>query len=203
MRKWLPYVLAAVLGVGVAVLGFGPRTAGSGKERPERTGPSARAPLGEAPPKEPGVVLAGDGSGTEGPEDEPPALPPPGTLRPQNKAEIAHSARLARPFNKHFDYTSSWWQRAGQLIGAEHPALAGEAGQIVKLLREQSKKDDDQLDQTAVIAREHVLIAKVRAAGVRSPELDKVLTYLQESGQAVLDGQDPAKVVKPVLPASR
>ncbi|MFN7145472.1 MAG: hypothetical protein ACK4YP_16985 [Myxococcota bacterium] len=203
MKKWLPYIVAAVLGVGVAVVAFGPGMSTSPKPKAETTAPPAEKKVRTA------VNMGDDGFDLVREEGEvktpaevveeakanPP--PPPGTLRPQNAAEIAHSARLERPFNKHYAYVASFWNHTARLVGGTHPDLMREASAMSRYMRDQGNLDGEELDVNAAIAKEKALVEKIRAAGIESPELDGVLDYIDESAQAVLDGKDPTTVLKP------
>jgi len=104
MKKWLPYVVAAVLGIGVAVVAFGP---GSGKKEK----PAAEEPKADKKKVRTAVDMGADGFDlvrAEG-ETKTPAevvadakanpIPPPGTPRPFTEAATAHKARPPRPFN--------------------------------------------------------------------------------------------------------
>ncbi|MDP2305965.1 MAG: hypothetical protein Q8P18_08050 [Pseudomonadota bacterium] len=197
MKKWLPYVVAAVLGIGVAVLAFGPGLGG---------GPSTATTAGDLPEKlEDGgrsvrtINNPGQGRTAEDVVADARAnpLPPPGTLRPQNKAEIEHAARLARPFNQHHAYVGAFWNRAAQLVGKENPDLAKECGAMGRYLRDQGNLPDDSIDISGTIAKEKSLADKVRATAAGNTELIGILDYIEESGQAVLDGKDPTTVLKP------
>ena len=126
-----------------------------------------------------------------------PPSPPPGTLRPQNKAEIEHAARLARPFNQHYAYVASFWNRTAQLVGRADPALGKECSAMSRYLRDQGNLNDDAIDITGTIDKEKALIAKIRGASDASEELTGVLDYIEASGQAVINGQDPTTVPKP------
>jgi hypothetical protein len=201
MKKWIPYVIAAVLGIGVAVLAFGP---GLGGAPAEKKAPAKKSEVGKNFGDNGSAVIrpAGD---DRLPSDvvadaEAHPIPPPGTLRPQNQAEIEHSARLARPFNMHFTHTASFWNRAAQIVGQHDADLGSQCGTMSKYLRDQSKLNDDELDAPAVIAREQALETKIRAAVKGDGELDGVLDYIHASGQAVLDGKDPTEVPKPARP---
>jgi len=205
MQKWLPYLVAAVLGIGVAVVAFGPGMGSAPKERPAK---AEKADKGEKKVRTV-VDMGADGMDlvrTEG-ETKTPAevvaegranpIPPSGTLRPMNEGEIAHAARLARPFNQHFAYVSAFWNRAAQLTGAAGSDLSRECSQMTRLLRDQGNLDDADMDVAGTIAKEKALVARIRSGVPSTPELEGVLTYIEESGQAVLDGKDPTTVLKP------
>lgn len=203
MKKWLPYIVAAVLGVGVAVVAFGPGLSSSPKPKaettvaPEKKKTRTAVNMGsdgfdlvrtEEEAKTPAEVVA-DGKAN------PP--PPPGTLRPMNAAEIAHKARLDRPFNQHYAYVASFWNHTARLVGGTNPELMREASAMARYMRDQGNLDGEELDVNAAIAKERALVEKIRAAGIESPVLDGVLDYIDESAQAVLDGKDPTTVLKP------
>lgn len=199
MNKWIPYVVAAVIGLGVAFVAFMP---GAPKEKPakvekvEKVEKSTRVvDMGKD-----GVDVVHSDDETKTPAqrvqeamDNPP--PPPGTLRPMNEGEIRQAARLERPYNKHVAYTASFWNQGARLISSANPDLAQEVSAMVRYLRDQS--NEDEIDAAAIVAREKALTAKIRAAGFQDAQLDGILDYIDASGQAVLDGSDPTTVVKP------
>src|SRR5262245_20089563 len=127
MKKWLPYVIAAILGIGVAVVAFGPTSSGKGKskkpEEREIQGPTSYGDQGSSV-----ISTVGD---TRTPADKVAEaranpIPEPGTLRPLNKSEIEQAAKLARPFNKHYAYVAAFWNRAAQLVGTSDKELLSE-----------------------------------------------------------------------------
>ncbi|MES2643230.1 MAG: hypothetical protein V4850_27345 [Myxococcota bacterium] len=191
MKTWLPYVVAAVLGIGVALLAFGPGMGGGGSST---EGPDGVAKV----EKKVQTVdqLRYERSSAEVVADataNPP--PPPGTLRPQNKAEIEHAAKLARPFNKHNNHVSAFWKRAAQLVS--DPELAAECGAMSRYLRDQASLADDSIDIAGTVAKEQELSKKVRAAANGNADLVGIVDYIDASTQAVLDGVDPTTVPKP------
>jgi hypothetical protein len=204
MKKWLPYVIAVVLGVGVAVLAFGPGSSGKGKgkkapEEKQLQGPTSYGDQGSSV-----ISVVGD---TRTPADvvadgKAHPLPEPGTLRPLNQSEIDQAAKLARPFNKHYAYVAAFWNRAAQLVGPTDKELLSECSAMAKYLRDQGRLADADLDPAAVIAKEKALTTKIRGSVSGNSELDGVLNYIDASGQAVLDGNDPTTVPKPAKPAS-
>jgi hypothetical protein len=208
MKKWLPYVVAAVLGVGVAVVAFGPGMSGDGKEKPakqaKREGRDGKAEKKSVTQKDMGAD-GFDITHVEGETRTPAEIvaeakanppPPPGTLRPMNEAEIKHEARLARPFNQHYAYVASFWNQAARLVGPADSDISRECSAMARYLRDQGNLNEE-LDVAAAIAKEQALIAKVRSSAPGNSELDAVLNYIQASSQAVLDGNDPTAVPKP------
>ena len=142
MKKWIPYVVAAVLGLGVAIVAFGPGLGGGEKKAPVAAKESAEKKVHKTVSfGDQGTAISRDPEDTRTPEEivadakENP-LPPPGTLRPQNQAEIEHAARLARPFNKHFAHVSAFWNRAAQLTGGQNPDLSKECSSMTRYLRD-------------------------------------------------------------------
>lgn len=201
MKKWIPYVVAAVLGLGVALLAFGPGSGEDVSTKPdakvakrtvERTVTSSEAlPPGSRHERT-------DMTAEERVADalaNPP--PPPGTLRPQNQAEIDHAARLARPYNKHLAHVGAFWKRAAQLVGTAEPELAKECLDMASYMREQSRLNDGEIDVPSIIAKEQALATRLAGANIGNQELEGVVSYIQESSQAVLDGKDPTTVAKP------
>jgi hypothetical protein len=202
VKKGLPYVVAGLVGILVAVLLFGPGM--SEPERKERAPkPTRAASREEAPAAE---------TRTEAPEEEekpktseevvrayrenPP--PPPGTLRPMNQAEIEQEARLARGFNQHYAYVASWWTRAAQIVMKKDPELGGQIAALEQTLRDQSNLNE--IDEFAVITQERALIRELQASELDSPELDAILSYIDQSAGVVLQGGDPTTVPKPKIP---
>jgi len=202
MNKWVPYVIAAALGLGVALLAFGPGMRSTPKPATEKAEKAEKKPDANRDFGDQGFALSRDADEARTPEEivaeakENP-LPPPGTLRPQNKAELEHAARLARPFNQHFAHVSAFWGRAAQLVGKADPELAKECSAMTRYIRDQGNLNDDAIDIPGTIAKEQALVAKLRASGVGDSELTGVLDYIDASGKAVLDGQDPTTVPKP------
>ncbi|MDP2313903.1 MAG: hypothetical protein Q8P41_13435 [Pseudomonadota bacterium] len=203
MKKWLPYVVAAVLGLGVAILAFGPGMGGGDStEKPPVAAKGDKKKVQTVNFGEDGTAIARSPDETRTPAEiveeakaNPP--PPPGTLRPQNKAEIEHSARLARPFNQHFAHVSAFWSRAAQLTGKDNPDLARECSAMSRYMRDQGNLNDDAIDIAGTIAKEQALAEKLRAAADGNEELVGVADYITEASQAVLDGKDPTLVQKP------
>ena len=200
MKNWLPYLVAAVLGIGVAVVAFGP---GTGAPPP--------SPSPEATDEKPGrkVVSYGEAGarvGDDGTESRTPEqvvsdarareLPEPGTLRPLNESEIAHKARLARPYNQRGAHVSSFWNRATQIVGTGDKALAAECSAMARYLRDQGNLNEE-LDAQAAITKELALVAKLRGVDPKNGELTLILDYLEASGNAILKGEDPLAVTKP------
>jgi hypothetical protein len=202
MKKWLPYVLAAV-GVGVAIVAFGPDTAKAPKKEKAERAEKVRKTVEVRDFGADGVRL-GDDPSTEGrtpaevvAEAKTREIPPPGTLRPLNESEIAHQARLARPYNKRQAHVSSFWMRATQIVGAKDPALAEECAAISRYLREQGNLNEE-LDPAAAVQKELALVQKLRAVDPGNAELVGILDYIDATGNALLSGQDPLAVEKPV-----
>lgn len=203
MKKWLPYVLAAVLGIGVAFVAFGPdKTKAPKKEKVEKA-ETVRKTLEVRDFGEGGVRVGDDPSAdTRTPaevvaEAKTREIPPPGTLRPMNESEIAQQARLARPYNKRQAHVSSFWMRATQIVGAKDPALAEECAAMSRYLREQGNLNEE-LDANAAVQKELELVKQLRAVDPNNAELDSILDYIDATGNAVLSGQDPLAVEKPV-----
>lgn len=202
MKKWLPYLVAAVLGIGVAFVAFNP----GGKE--EAPAASEKEPKKKKTVRT-SVDMGADGFDLARTEDEAktPAevvaegranpLPPPGTLRPLNESEIKHQARLARPYNQRYAYVAAFWNRSAQLIGPTDMELARECSEMARYMRDQGNLDDRDLDVGAAFDKERALVAKLRAADPGNTELDGVLGYIEETMAAVVAGEDPTKVVKP------
>ena len=199
MNKWIPYVVAAVIGLGVAFVAFLPSASKDKPAKIEKTVKTEK--VGKI------VNMGKDGASIARTDEEtrtpaqiveeakanPP--PPPGTLRPMNEGEIRQQSRLDRPFNKHIAHTSSFWNQAARLVSSANPDLAQEISAMSRYLRDQS--NEDEIDDKVIVAREKELTAKLRAAGFNDAQLDGILTYIEESGQAVLDGTDPTLVAKP------
>lgn len=203
MKKWIPYIIAAVLGVGVAVVMFLPDTSSS-KSKADKPAKSTvitkidkdgmsmkRVPEGGDPsaPSDADRIAANRANGVLPAE--------PGTLRPLNEGEIAHAARTARSFNKHYVGVAVYWNRLGPLVGGTDPALAKECAQMDLYLRDQSKLSDDELNATDVITKELQLEKKVRTLGIDNPDLTAILDYINNSANTTLQGGDPTTITKP------
>ncbi len=196
MKKWLPYVLAVVVGVGVAALMFLPSTSTPLDGSPEGTVAASGArtstrttngPMADLAPKDPLKA-----------SPEPP--PPPGTIRPMNEAEVLQQARESRPLNAHTNRVQTWWQMAAKDLTSVDPDLAKEARAMMTFVREQSRLNDDEVNVDDVIKQELDLERKIRARGDNSPRLSAILDYINSSANSVLQGGDPTLVVKPELP---
>lgn len=195
MKKWLPYLLAVVLGLGVAVLAFGPGMSTPKKAKGDRHKKIAEQVTSPMEGEERGLSRSRDGKDDEvevGKE-----IPPDGTLRPMNKSEIEQAAKLERPLNQHFAYVSAFWNRATQLSGPPGSELSRECSAMNRYLRDQSNLGDTALDVNAVLTKELELVAKVREQAPQNEELTGVLDYIQASAEAVRDGKDPTAVPKP------
>lgn len=210
MNKALPYVVAAVLGLGVAgLMWLGMSDASSPTaEAPEGAassgGASKRAALGDnaaegeaaLPPKT--ATGAGPLAQQDGPRQPP---PPPGTLRPLNAAELAYAERQSRPYNLHYDHVSSYWRRAVQLLSAKDRALAADATAMDTFLRGGTRLNAGELDVTKALEDEKALIQRIRSAGLGDSELDSILCYIDQSAGVALQGGDVSTVPRPPKPA--
>jgi hypothetical protein len=204
VKSRLAYVAAGIAGVLVAVLLFGPGMGDGGDDDERPASPSkTEAPEAEAP----------TATRTEAPDDaeEEPARPrssedvirayhenpppPPGTLRPLNKAEIELQERLERSYNKHYAHVASWWTRAAQILSKRDKALAGDVAELEAMMREQSQLNE--IDERAIITREREIIRKIQDADLGDSELDIILSYVDQSAGVVLQGGDPSTVPKP------
>jgi len=193
MRKWIPYVLAAVVGIGIAVVLLQPELTGGKK--------SGGGAQGGKPSSSTTRVLEGTAVDRMRPDDaarvssDPP--PPPGTLRPMNPAEEAQQKRESRSFNQHTNRVQSYWLQAARLLGSGEPELAAECKAMMEYVREQSRLDEGELDQSGVIAKELELVQKVRGAASGNPELSGILDYIDSSANSVIQGGDPTAIPKP------
>jgi hypothetical protein len=149
--------------------------------------PTARPP-GAAGGSRSGASTLGQRSG------EP---PPPGTLRPLNKAELAYTARQERPYNQHYDHVSSYWRRTVQILASKDPALASEAGAMETFLRGGTRVDSPELDVNAALESEKALVQKIRRTVDVDDELDAVLNYIDQSAGVALQGGDVSQVPRP------
>ncbi|MFZ5480701.1 MAG: hypothetical protein ACOZNI_28325 [Myxococcota bacterium] len=192
MKRWLPWVLAGIVGIAVAVLLFGPGL-GGGEDAPAEVA-KAEKPRKKRTSGAERETLTAEERVLEARENPP---PPPGTLRPMNQAEIELAARLERPFNKHYAYTQSWWMKAAQLTAKHDPALAAEVAEMERILRDQSNLNDGEADLAGTLQKELDLVRKVKAADLGDPELDRVLGYIEQSAGVALQGGDPSTVPKP------
>lgn len=198
MKKWLPYIVAAVLGVGVAALMFMPETStGSKTTEVEPTAKVSRTiddkgmtmkrvQDGQDPSLPPAAVAAAaDGS------------PAPGTLRPLSPGEIAHQERRERPFNQHYMAVAPYWNKIAPMIGPTNMAFAKECSQMELYLRDQSKLVSDELDVNGTIEKEKQLEKKIRSLGIQNDELNSILDYIHLSADTVIQGGDPTSIARP------
>jgi len=168
MKKWLPYLVAAVLGVGVAVIMFMPET-------------STSKAKGEKPAKATTVTkIDKDGMSMKRvPEDGDPAAP---SRAEQILADRA--AGIAPP-------------PPGPLVSAADPAVAKECQQMDLYLRDQSKLATDDLNVTDVLTKELQLEKKVRTLNIDNPDLTAMLDYINNSANTTLQGGDPSTITRP------
>lgn len=210
MKKW-PIAVAVLVGLGAAFLAFGP---GLEREPEKQPAPEVRE---RTPGKvEPSVEAAEAKDVHQRPSDEPPREaqdaateaawrdsltnpPPAGTLRPENKAELALKARNARPFNKHHDHVAAYWTRAAMIMNKTDTEVAGECGRMGRYLQDQSRLDDTMLDVNATLKLELELAARLTQT-TEDPEMQEILDYVQRSAQVALDGGDPSTVSKVARP---
>lgn len=200
MKKWLPYIVAAVLGVGVAVIMFMPETSTS-KVKTDKPAKATtvtkidkdgmtmkRVPEGADPaaPSRAEQILADRAAGI--------APPPPGPLTPTDQARLD---KASRSFNKHYTAVAVYWNRLGPLVSAADPAVAKECQQMDLYLRDQSKLATDDLNVTDVITKELQLEKKVRTLGIDNPDLTAMLDYINNSANTTLQGGDPSTITRP------
>lgn len=192
MKKWLPYLLAAAVGIGVAVLMFLPEEAPVGSGKVSTEAPAAQPGAGEAP--------MADLAPSDPSSYRPDRPPPPGTIRPMNEAEVRQQTREARPFNAHTNRVQTWWQLASRELYSNNPELATEARDMMTFVREQSRLDDGDVDIAAVVAKELALERKIRESGAVGTRLGLILDYINSSANTVIQGGDPAAIPRPELP---
>ncbi len=191
MRKVLPYVAAAALGLGGAFFLL-------------RESPLEPVPGATSAPVDKAAVRSAPSSGADTPAEVQPeanvpltaaAAPPEGTLRPMNQAELAQKARAERPFNKRYDNVSAFWRILAKDLYASDKELAKQCGDMEMALRGRSNLDEvnvkDTLDAEVALAR------TVRAAVGANAELLPLLTYIEKTAEAVQKGEDPMKVARP------
>jgi len=200
MKKWLPYLVAAVLGVGVAVIMFMPETSTSKAkgEKPakattvtkiDKDGMSMKRVPEDGDPAAPSraeQILADRAAGI--------APPPPGPLTPTDQARLD---KASRSFNKHYTSVAVYWNRLGPLVSAADPAVAKECQQMDLYLRDQSKLATDDLNVTDVLTKELQLEKKVRTLNIDNPDLTAMLDYINNSANTTLQGGDPSTITRP------
>lgn len=198
MKKWLPYIVAAVLGVGVAALMFMPETSTGKKAKVEEPKATVSRTIDEKgmrmkrvqegqDPNAPTAasIAAADGS------------PAPGTLRPLSPGEIAHQERKERPFNQHYVAVAPYWNKIAPMVGPTNMAFAKECSQMELYLRDQSKLPSEELDVNGTIEKEKQLEKKIRSLNIQNPELTSILDYIHLSGDTVIQGGDPNSIARP------
>ncbi len=191
MRKVLPYVVAAALGLGGAF--FLLREATPPAPAPEATGVGA-TPVRTTVSKgadEPGEVQLG----AEARPVTAASAPPEGTLRPMNQAELAQKARAERPFNKRYDNVSAFWRILAKDLYASDKELAKQCAEMEMALRGRSNQDEVNVKET--LDAEVALAKTVRSAVGANAELLPLLTYIEKTADAVQKGEDPMKVPRP------
>ncbi|MSP54591.1 MAG: hypothetical protein EXR69_03155 [Myxococcales bacterium] len=200
MKKWLPYIVAAVLGVGVAVLMFLPDTS---------TGNKSSSDPAEKPRMVTKVVdgkMTMNGGTPDAPSDaerisadraKGVLAPEPGSLRPLNEGELARADRAARPFNKHYKLVAPFWSIMGTMVGPTDPEVARECAAMDLYLRDQSKLADDDLNAEEALQNELALEKKVRTLGIANDKLNSYLDYINNSAHTTIQGGDPSTIVKP------
>ncbi len=199
MKKWIPYIVAAFLGLGVAALMFMPDTA---TEAPK---PKSTKPVTTVTKEKTTIQQVHDGDPDAQTITERVAaeraggiLPPePGTLRPLNEGEIALAARKARPFNKHYLGVAPFWNRLGPLVGPTDMAVAKECAAMELYLRDQSKLESEDLNIDEVLNQELALEKKIRTLGIDNPELTEILDYINNSAHTTIQGGDPSTITRP------
>ncbi len=200
LKKWLPYIVAAVLGIGVAVLMFMPDTATAPKKAADK--PAGRPTI--AAKVENGLTLNGGDGPTQSDAQRilaerlagtPP--PDPSTLRPQNAGELAHAERSARPFNVHYKLVAADWSSMAALVAPTSPDLAKECSAMDLYLRDQSKLADADLNTEEAIRNELALEKKIYALNIDNPALKSKLDYVNNVANTVFQGGDPAAIPKP------
>lgn len=208
MKRWLPYVVALVVGVGLVVAFLLAPTESEGARRSAKPAatqatdePQARGVTSTKKVKT--VFKDAEGNPIEAVVPDVTDPPPPGTLRPLNEAEIAHQERLKRPFNVHFAHVHAFWNLAARYVGPHDPALMKECQDMGRFLLDQSRLGMDELNTEEAIRAELALEQKLRAAGIDDPKLGMVLDYINSSASTVLQGGDPAGVPKPDLDERR
>jgi hypothetical protein len=193
MRKVIPYVIAAVLGLGGAfyLLRESPTAPApdAGKAAVEKTPVRAAPSNGAEAPSEFQLGGAVDNRVTAA------QAPPEGTLRPMNQAEIAQKTRAERPFNKRYDNVSAFWRILAKDLYASDKELAKQCGEMEMALRGRSNQDEVNVKET--LDAEIALARKVRSAVGANADLLPLLTYIEKSAEAVQKGEDPMKVPRP------
>jgi hypothetical protein len=194
MKKWLPYLIAAAVGVAIAVFMFMPTTSTPKKEEVARE-PTVSRTTTTSSGEPMSAIEKLEARDPAKASPEPP--PPPGTLRPMNQAEIEQQAREARPFNAHTNRVQSYWLQASKELSAVDADLAREAQGMMMYVREQSRLNDSELTLEEVIAKELALEKKIRERGFDNTKLTGILDYINSSANAVIQNGDPTKIPTP------
>ncbi len=189
MKKFLPYLLTAVVGLGTAWFLFGEEEASSASATATASGtdgagkPPAQADEPSAAAGEAGAAPVGDA--------------PTPVMRPPNQAELDQKQRQARPFNQRYDRVSGFWRILAKDLAKTAPELAGEAARMDQALRDRSNQPDDMLNVQATVDAELALVEKASAVVGRDPTMAPMLEYIRRTGEAVKRGEDPTTIPRP------
>jgi hypothetical protein len=196
MKSWIPPVAAVVIGLVLAGLLFWPRgetstvttpTAGGSKPTVTVTNTSTTRSA-EGSVSAPNGASPVEGSGSLGPDPN----------RQTTPAEQALQARLGRPFNQHTQRAVAYWGQASKFATQEGATEIGaEMNQMDDYLDGQAGLAVGELDAAAAIQKELDLVAKVRAAHLKTPEIAGMMDYIEASAKVALAGGDPRTVVRP------
>ena len=194
MKKWLPYVIAAVLGLAAAVLMFMPETA----TKPSSTAAGANSTskskmIRKSTPE--GFKMW---EGKEG--DDPnvvPAARPPGTPNELSPGQVAQAERRARPFNQHYLAVAPYWNKIAPMIGPTDMNVAKQCSEMELFLLDHSKLSSEDMDVSGSLEKELQLEKKIRTLAIDNPELTQILDYINNSANTVIQGGDPTAIPKP------
>lgn len=189
MKKLLPYLLTAVVGLGTAWFLFGGEESSGTTTKVNAPAPegAARAP---AQADEPSAAGGEAAEAPTGGSTEP-------VMRPPNQAELDQKQRQARPFNQRYDRVSGFWRILAKDLAKTAPELAGEAARMDQALRDRSNQPDDMLNVQATVDAELALVEKASAVVGRDPSMAPMLEYIRRTGEAVKRGEDPTTIPRP------
>ena len=194
MKKWLPYIVASVLGLAAAGLMFIPETATKPAEVSVATTGAEKSKMFRK--SSPEGFKMWEGKEGDDPNVSPPPRPP-GTPNELSPGQIAQAERRARPFNQHYTAVAPLWNQIAPMIGPTDMSVAKQCSEMELFLLDQSKLSSEDMDVAGSLEKELQLEKKIRTLAIQNPELTAVLDYINNSANTVIQGGDPTTIPKP------